>query len=117
MQNAIQEGRLKFDDKTQSQMKIDSDPIQIAETHYTEPDEVNFIEVADDLCMNEVTEYFVNRPVMVRVHEYFEQASFDDFSQRGTEHVKKENVEASDVEGAGNSKLVMITKETADNFI
>ncbi|XP_050878785.1 uncharacterized protein LOC127082600 [Lathyrus oleraceus] len=70
-------GKLKFGDKPQSQMKIDSDPLQIAEAHYTEPEEVNFIDVADDFCMTEVTEDFVHRPVMVRVHEYFEQAPLD----------------------------------------
>ncbi|XP_050909590.1 uncharacterized protein LOC127123415 [Lathyrus oleraceus] len=102
VQNAIQEGRLKFNDKTRSQMKIDSDPLQITEAHYTEPEEVNFTEVADDLCMTEVIEDFVNGLVMVRVHEYFEQAPLGDFAQRGTKDVNKENVEASDVEGAGN---------------
>ncbi|KAI5388209.1 hypothetical protein KIW84_074052 [Lathyrus oleraceus] len=117
VQNAIQEGRLKFGDKTRSQMKIDSDPLQIAEAHYTEPEEVNFIEVANDFCMTEVTKDFVNGPIMVRVHEYLEQAPLGDFVQRGTKDVDKENVEALDVEGVGNSKLVIITKETTDNFI
>lgn len=36
---------------------------------------------------------------------------------RGTEDIEKENVEASDVEDARNSKLVMITKETDNSFI
>ncbi|XP_050918925.1 uncharacterized protein LOC127136411 [Lathyrus oleraceus] len=35
VQNTIQEGRLKFGDKPRSQMKIDSDPLQIVEAHYT----------------------------------------------------------------------------------
>ncbi|XP_050908417.1 uncharacterized protein LOC127122051 [Lathyrus oleraceus] len=117
VQNEIQEGRLKFGDKTRSQMKIDSDPLEIAEAHYIEPEEMNFMEVADDFCMTEVTEDFDNRLVMVIVHEYFEQAPLDDFSQRGSEDANKEDVEASGVEGVGNSKLVMITKETTDNFI
>lgn len=69
MQNAIQEGRLNFGDKPRSQMKIDFDPLQIVEAHYTEPEKVNFIEVADDLCVTEVTEDFVHEPVMVKVHE------------------------------------------------
>ncbi|XP_050897703.1 uncharacterized protein LOC127104564 [Lathyrus oleraceus] len=37
--------------KTRSQMKIDSDPLQVVEAHYTEPEEVNLIEVADDFNM------------------------------------------------------------------
>ncbi|XP_050895676.1 uncharacterized protein LOC127102341 [Lathyrus oleraceus] len=80
VQNAIQEGRLKFGDKTRSQMKIDSDPLQVAKTHYTEPEEVNLIEVAEDFNMTEVTEDFVNGPVMAKVHEYFEKMPLDDFS-------------------------------------
>ncbi|XP_050875522.1 uncharacterized protein LOC127079146 [Lathyrus oleraceus] len=87
--NAIQEGRLKFGDKPRSQMKIDSDPLQIAEAHYTEPEEVNFIEVADDLCMTEVTEDFVHRSVMVKVHEYSEQEPLDGLALRGTKDIKK----------------------------
>lgn len=73
---------------------------------------MNFIEVADDFCVTEVTEDFVNGPVMVRVREYFEQAPLGNFTQRGIEDVNRENVE-----GAGNSKLAMITKETVDNCI
>ncbi|XP_050909426.1 uncharacterized protein LOC127123231 [Lathyrus oleraceus] len=44
VQNAIQEGRLKFGDKTRSQMKIDFDPLQVVDAHYTEPEEVNLVE-------------------------------------------------------------------------
>ncbi|XP_050914973.1 uncharacterized protein LOC127129912 [Lathyrus oleraceus] len=43
VQNAIQEWRLKFGDKTRSQMKIDSDPLQVDDAHYTEPEEVNLV--------------------------------------------------------------------------
>ncbi|XP_050909154.1 uncharacterized protein LOC127122925 [Lathyrus oleraceus] len=82
VQNAIQEGRLKFGDKTQSQMKIDSDPLQVAEAHYTELEEVNLIEVADDFNMTEVTKDIVNGPVMAKVHEYFEKMPLDDFTQK-----------------------------------
>lgn len=117
VQNAIQEGRLKFGDKPRSQIKIDSDPLQIVEDHYIAREEVNFIEVADDFCMIEVIEDFVHEPVVVKVHEYFEQAPRDGLALRGTEDIEKENVEASDIEDARNSKLVMITKETADSFI
>lgn len=70
MQNDIQEGRLKFGDKTQSQMKIESDPLQVADAHYTEPEEVKLVEVTDDFDM---TEDFVNEPVMAKVTEYLEQ--------------------------------------------
>lgn len=88
VQNAIQEGRLKFGDKTQSQMKIDSDPLQIVEAHYTKPEEVNFIEVGDDFCMTEVTEEFVHRPVMVRVHEHFEQAPLEGSDRKWVKQAK-----------------------------
>lgn len=98
-------------------MKIDSDPLQIAEARYTEPKEVNFIETADDFCMTEVTEDFVHELVMVKIHEHFEQAPHDGLALRGTKDIKKENVEASDIEDARESKIVMITKETADTFV
>jgi hypothetical protein len=116
VQSAIQEGRLKFGDKTLSQMKIDSDPLQIVKAHYTEPEEVNLIEIVDGFYMTEVTEDFVNGPVIARVHEYFGQTPFNDFAQKDTGDVNKENVEVSDVEDVGSSKLMMITTETADNF-
>ncbi|XP_050901634.1 uncharacterized protein LOC127108240 [Lathyrus oleraceus] len=64
VQNVIQEGRLKFGDKPRSQVKIDSNPLQMADAHYTEPEEVNMVEVIDDFDMTEVTEDFVNEPVM-----------------------------------------------------
>ncbi|XP_050916120.1 uncharacterized protein LOC127131233 [Lathyrus oleraceus] len=72
VQNAIQEGRLKFGDKTRSQMKIDSDPLQVANAHYTEPEEVNLLEVTDDFDMTEVTEDFIHEPVMPKVYEYLD---------------------------------------------
>ncbi|XP_050908292.1 uncharacterized protein LOC127121911 [Lathyrus oleraceus] len=100
--NAIQEGRLKFGDKPRSQMKIDFDPLQVTEAHYIEPEEVNFIEVDADFYMTEVTEDFVHEPVMVKVHEYFEQTPRDGLALRGTEDIEKENVEASDIEEARN---------------
>jgi hypothetical protein len=78
---------------------------------------VNFIETADDLCMTEVTEDFVHELVMVKIHEHFEQAPRDGLALRGTKDIKKENVEASDIEDARESKLVMITKETTDTFV
>ncbi|XP_050895649.1 uncharacterized protein LOC127102312 [Lathyrus oleraceus] len=34
VQNTIKDGRLKFGDKTKSQMKIDSDPLQVVNAHY-----------------------------------------------------------------------------------
>ena len=54
-------------------MKTDSDPLQVAEAHYTEPEEVNLIEVVDDFNMTEVTEDFVNEPIMVRVSEHLDK--------------------------------------------
>lgn len=98
-------------------MKIDSDPLQIAEAHYTEPEEVNLIEVADDFNMTEVTEDFINGPVMSKVHDYFGQAPLDDFAQKAAGDINKKNVEGSDAKDAGSSKLMLITTETADNFI
>lgn len=60
-------------------MKIDSNPLQITDTHYTEPEEVNMVEVTDDFNMIEVTKDFVNEPVMVRVSEYLDQGFVNSF--------------------------------------
>ncbi|XP_050889188.1 uncharacterized protein LOC127094389 [Lathyrus oleraceus] len=117
VQNAIQEGRLKFGDKTRSQMKIDSDPLQVVEAHYTKLEEVNLIEVAEDFNMTEVTEDFVNRPVLAKLHEYFEHAPLDDFAQKAAGDITNKNDDASNAEDAESSKLMMITKETADGFV
>ena len=46
IQNAIKEGRLKFGEKSKSQMKIDTDPLQVANTNFTEPVDVNMVDVA-----------------------------------------------------------------------
>lgn len=35
---------MRFEDKTKSQMKIESDPLQMAEAHYTEPTIINMVE-------------------------------------------------------------------------
>ncbi|XP_050874989.1 uncharacterized protein LOC127078591 [Lathyrus oleraceus] len=79
IQNAIQEGRLKFGDKPRSQMNIDSNPLQMADAHYTEPEEVNMVKVTDDFDMTKVTEDFVNEPIMVMVFEHLDQEFFNDF--------------------------------------
>ncbi|XP_050895399.1 uncharacterized protein LOC127102024 [Lathyrus oleraceus] len=45
IQNAIRDGRLKFADKGKNQMKVDVDPLNIAETNYVEPVEIDMIDV------------------------------------------------------------------------
>ncbi|XP_050888827.1 uncharacterized protein LOC127093987 [Lathyrus oleraceus] len=100
VQKAIQEGRLKFRDKTRSQMKIDYDPLQVAKAHYTEPEEVNLIKVVQDFNMTEVIEDFVNGPVMVKVSEYFEQKPLNDFAQKAVGDITNKNVDAFDAEDA-----------------
>lgn len=47
MQSAIRDGRLKFEDRTKSQIKIDLDPLQVADAHYAEPFVVNMVEVSE----------------------------------------------------------------------
>lgn len=98
-------------------MKIDSDPLKVAEAHYIEPQEVNLIEVAEDFNMTEVTEDFINGPVMAMVSEYFKQKPLDDFAQKAVGDITNKNDDASDAEDAESSKLMMITKETADGFV
>lgn len=43
------------------------------DAYYTEPEEVNMVEVTDNFDMTEVTEDFVNEPIMVRVSEHLDQ--------------------------------------------
>ncbi|XP_050908716.1 uncharacterized protein LOC127122419 [Lathyrus oleraceus] len=48
MQSAIRDGRLQFGDKSKASMRIDVDPFQIANAHYTEPSRVNMVEIYED---------------------------------------------------------------------
>src|ERR1051325_10487580 len=48
IQNAIKDGRLKFSDKGKNPMKVDTDPLLMAETNYAEPLEINMIEVVEN---------------------------------------------------------------------
>ncbi|XP_050876631.1 uncharacterized protein LOC127080346 [Lathyrus oleraceus] len=45
--NAIRDDRLKFADKGKNQMKVDADPLNIADTNYAEPVEINMIDVGE----------------------------------------------------------------------
>lgn len=62
VQNAVKDGRLRFGDKKKSQMKIDSDPLQVPYTHYTEPTIINMVEAFEGCNKNtkmvETTEGF-----------------------------------------------------------
>lgn len=98
-------------------MKIDSDPLQVADAHYTELEEVNLVEVNEDFDMTEVTEDFVNEPVMEKVYEYFDQESLNDFIQNVVGDITNKNVDVSDAKDAEGSKLMIITKETVDGFV
>ncbi|KAI5397268.1 hypothetical protein KIW84_063187 [Lathyrus oleraceus] len=45
--NAIRDGRLKFADKGKNQMKVDTDPLNIADTNYVEPVEINMFDLGE----------------------------------------------------------------------
>ncbi|XP_050919016.1 uncharacterized protein LOC127136513 [Lathyrus oleraceus] len=115
--NAIQEGRLKFGDKPLSHMKIDSDPLQVVDAQYTEPEEVNLVKVTNDFNMTEVTEDFINEPVMARISEHLDQEYFNEFIQEvvGDASNKSDNVFNAGV--TEDSNLMIVTKETADGFV
>ncbi|XP_050876761.1 uncharacterized protein LOC127080493 [Lathyrus oleraceus] len=120
VQNVIQEGRLKFRDKPRSQMKIDSDPLQVADAHYTEPDEVNMVKVADDfnhtITMDEVTKDFVKKVVMVRVSEHHDQEFLKNFINKAVESFTNGTTDGFDTRVTEDSNLMIVTKEIADNF-
>lgn len=48
VQSAIRDGRLQFGDKWKAPMRIDVDPLQVVDAHYTEPSTVNMVEVSED---------------------------------------------------------------------
>lgn len=74
-------------------MKIDSDPLQVVNAHYTYPNYVNMVEVTDDfnntINMAEITEDFVHKAVMVRVSEYLDHESLKNFIQEPAESFVK----------------------------
>ena len=45
IQSAIKEGRLKFGEKPKNLMKVDTDPLHIAETNFVEPVDINMVDV------------------------------------------------------------------------
>ncbi|XP_050896599.1 uncharacterized protein LOC127103376 [Lathyrus oleraceus] len=47
IQNAIKDGHLKFADRGRNQMKVDADPLNIADTNYVEPVEINMIDMME----------------------------------------------------------------------
>jgi hypothetical protein len=117
IQNTIQEGRLKFGDKPRSHMNIDFDPLQVVNAHYTEPEEVNMVEVTNDFDMTEVIEDFVNEPIMVRVFEHLDQKLYNDFIQEVVGNTTNESTKAFETRITEDSSLIMVTKETAGGFV
>ncbi|KAI5442953.1 hypothetical protein KIW84_011839 [Lathyrus oleraceus] len=60
IQNAIKDGRLKFADNGKNQMEVDPDPLNIADTNYAEPVEINMIDMAEVEAVKETgTEGYV----------------------------------------------------------
>lgn len=101
-------------------MKIDFDPLQVADAHYTEPDEVNMVKVVDDfnhaITLVEVTEDFVNKVVMVRVSEHLDQEFLKNFIQEAAESFTNRTTDGFDTGVTEDSNLMIVTKETADSF-
>ncbi|XP_058769021.1 uncharacterized protein LOC131642871 [Vicia villosa] len=48
IQNAIRDGRLKFVDKGKNNMKVDADPLNVADTNHVEPVDINMVDVSED---------------------------------------------------------------------
>ncbi|XP_050888713.1 uncharacterized protein LOC127093856 [Lathyrus oleraceus] len=95
--------RVSFQKLTpRSQMKIDSDPLQVADAHYIEPDNVNVVEVTDDfgntINIAEVTEDLDNKVVMVRVSEYLGQDFLKNFAQEAVEGFANGTTDVSTLE-------------------
>jgi hypothetical protein len=63
VQKAINEGRLKFGDKAKPQMKVDSDPLQVAETSYDEPFECLMVDATEAAPIKAIPEEEYNKKV------------------------------------------------------
>jgi hypothetical protein len=47
VQKALNDGRLKFGDKTKPQMQIDEDPLQVSDASYVEPVHCMMVDAMD----------------------------------------------------------------------
>ena len=114
VQSAIQDGRLKFGVKSKTQMKIDSDPLQIVDAHYAEPTGFD-----GTVNMVEVTENFANEAVMVKVTEDLDHKFVKSFERKVADVNNQGFGITGDIyDGAiEGSSLLMVTKETADSFV
>lgn len=54
------------------------------------------VEVTDDFDITEVTEDFVNKPIMVRVSEHLDQGFFKNFVQEAVRDTTNGNTDGSD---------------------
>ena len=113
-------GKLKFGEKFKSQMKIDSDPLQVVDAHYSEPTGFD-----NTVNMVEVTEDFINEAVMVKITEDLDHKFMENFRCEVVDHIAKGNADnhnlrvTEDFDGGitEGSSWMMVTKETADGFI
>ncbi|GAU44958.1 hypothetical protein TSUD_28930 [Trifolium subterraneum] len=56
VQKALNEGRLKFDEKSKPSMKVDTDPLQIADTSFAEPFEFMMVEAMEVTTLESIPE-------------------------------------------------------------
>jgi hypothetical protein len=56
VQKALNEGRLKFDEKSKPPMKVDTDPLQVAETSFAEPYEFMMVEAMEVTTLESIPE-------------------------------------------------------------
>lgn len=52
LQNALKDGRMKFDNKLKPTMKIDSNLLKVKEVHFIEPVEVMMVDIGEGLNNN-----------------------------------------------------------------
>lgn len=116
MQKAIRDGRLKFGDRLKSQMRIDSDALQVADAHLTEPSFVNMVKVSVD---------YAEKAIMVEATEGFNQGVTEGFNQGITGGFNKGTTEGF-IQGVtkGSNKgitegfiQIITTNETIEGFI
>lgn len=112
MQSAIRDGRLQFRDKSKAPIRIDADPLQIADAHYAGPFMVNMVEISEDsgekADMVEVSDEFKHeaaKGITEDPHQMFPTETAEGFVKQVIEDLNKGTV------------VIFKTNETTEGFI
>lgn len=108
MQKVIIDGRLKFGDRSKSQMRTDSDPLQVADTHLTKPSFVNMMDVSAN---------YAKKAVMVEAAEGFNQGATEGLKKGTIKGFNQGVTKGFDKGITEDSSQMIIKNEIAEGFI